>query len=150
MNDENPSLPPSASDSAESGRTVAANAWGRLTLAFHHPGFSLLWANSLFSGIGLWMEMVAQGWLVLELTDSPFLLGLAAASRGVAMLLCGAWGGGIADRGERRRLMVVAQTGSVALSLLMGTLVATGHIQVWQILGVAMLSGATMAFQTPA
>ena len=94
--------------------------------------------------------MVVVGWLVLELTDSPFVLGLVAACRGVPLLLFGAFGGLLADRLDRRKLLIAAQMVSSLLMFLMAILIATALIQVWQIIVITLLIALMMAISMPA
>ena len=100
--------------------------------------------------MGMWIETVAQGWLVLELTNSAFLLGLSAAGRGAATLLFGALGGVAADMADRRRVMIFVQLVSAATAFAISFLVVTELIQFWHILALGFLNGAANAANQPA
>ena len=125
--------------------------WVGMFASLRHPSFRLLWTSTLLWSTSRWMEIVVLGWLVLELTGSPFLVGLVTAMRGVPFLFFGALGGVVADRvPSRTRLLAYAQSGIVALTLLLAALVSTGLLQVWHLMVLAFLSGTAMAFDQPA
>jgi MFS family permease len=107
------------------------------------------WYGSLLSNIGSWMQIVAQGWLILKLTDSAFYLGLVGLVRAVPALSLTLIGGVLADRLDRRRLLLVTQTSAALLALLLGILDITGVITVWQILVLAFCSASVMAIDNP-
>lgn len=107
-----------------------------------------LGAQSL-SVTGMWMERIAQSWLVLKLTDSPMALGLTTAFQFGPILIAGLWGGVIADRIDPRRLLVVTQTAKAVLAVAVGLLVATGQIEVWMIYLAALLHGCTSVVDQP-
>src|SRR5688572_13174001 len=102
----------------------------RLVAPFSYPGYTLYWSNNLLTSAGVWMEMVAQGWLIVQLTDSPFLLGLVAGGQGIAQLSVGPFGGVIADLVDRRRLLMAVQVMRACTVALMAFLVwsETVHI----------------------
>src|SRR4051812_18168908 len=88
---------------------------GRLPLrqtfrALRNPNFRLYWIGQVVSSIGTWMQRVAQAWLVLRLTDSPLALGIATASQTAPVLLLALFGGVLADRVPKRRLLLITQT----------------------------------------
>lgn len=111
--------------------------------------FRLLWMGLIVSNIGSWMQMVGQGWLVLQLTNSPFWLGMVAFARAVPMILLSLFAGVVADRIDRRKLLLTTQTTAAMLAMLLAVLTSLGRIQVWQIMAIAFLSAATMAFDNP-
>jgi len=100
--------------------------------------------------IGNWMQQVAIGWTVLLLTDSPLLLGIAAGARALPILLFGFVGGIAADRYDRRRTLLIANTLGLVLSALLAILVVANLITVPAILAFAFLLGTTQAFEIPA
>lgn len=112
--------------------------------------FRLFWAGSLVSNCGTWMQMIGQGWLVLSLTGSPFWLGVVAFARAVPMLLFSLPAGVLADRVDRRRLLLMTQSTAGALALLLAVLTSLGAIRVWQIMVIAFCSALTMAIDNPA
>src|SRR4051794_26011556 len=93
---------------AERGAAPAVER-GRRMAALHHRNFTLYWLSQIASNIGSWMQQVATGWLVLELTNSPASLGLNALLQGVPLIVFALIGGVVADRFDRFRLMVGSQ-----------------------------------------
>src|SRR5215204_6100418 len=98
---------------------------------------------------GTWMQTVAQGLLVLHLTGSGTALGLVTALQTIPVLLFGPWGGVVADRFPKRRILYVTQAVSSVLALLLGTLVATGAIRIEMVYLVALCLGAFSAVDNP-
>lgn len=97
------------------------------------------------------MEIVVLGWLVLEMTGSPFMVGAVTAMRSFPFLLLGVLGGVVADRvPSRSRLLAFSQSGVVALTVAATLLLSTGVLQVWHLAVLAFLSGTAMAFDAPA
>ncbi|MBI2911767.1 MAG: MFS transporter [Chloroflexi bacterium] len=114
------------------------------------PDFRCLWVGQLGSSGAEWMDQVTRGWLVYQLTDSAFLLGVATALRSLPLLLLGVWGGVFADRFDRRRLLLVVEGAALVLDLALALLVLTGLVQVWHVLLTAVFSGIAMSFTQPA
>ncbi|MDQ3493872.1 MAG: MFS transporter [Chloroflexota bacterium] len=102
------------------------------------------------SVIGNWMQKVAQAWLVLELTDSGTLLGLTAALQHLPTLLLTPYGGLLADRVDKRKILIIAQAASAVPALLLGLLTASGAVTLWMILLLALILGVIEAFEKPA
>ncbi len=117
--------------------------------AFRHRNFRLFYAGQAVSLVGTWMQQVAQGWLVLELTGDAFALGLVAAAQFLPVMLLGLFGGVAADAIPKRNGLVATQIASGVLALIMGVLAATGHVQVWQVLVLALALGVVNAFDMP-
>lgn len=113
---------------------------------FHHRNFSLLFLNSVVSSVGNWMQMVALGWLVLEMTDSPLSLGIVWATRALPHLIFGMFAGAIADKVDRRNLLVWAFIILAACALVTGFLISTGGIQLWHILLITFIMGSVSVF----
>jgi len=117
--------------------------------ALRHRNYRLYWFGQLSSVLAQNMEGVAQGWLVLELTNSPLLLGvtgLAFAAPTIALTLLG---GVIADRADRRRIMILSQGVSAATFFLLATLILIEWIALWHVIVFAVLSGCVRAFDRP-
>jgi MFS family permease len=112
--------------------------------------FRLLWTGMVVSNIGSWMQMIGQGWLVLQLTNSPFWLGMVAFARAVPVLALSLVAGVLADRVDRRRLLLVTQSVAGVMALLLAVLTSLGVIRVWQIIAIAFVSAGAMAFDNPA
>lgn len=118
--------------------------------AMRHRNFRLLWFGLLVSNAGAWMQAVAQGWLVYDLSGNEFYLGMIGISRAVPLVLLSLFGGTVADRMDKRKLLYVTQGGAGTIALAVGTLVATGHVQVWHIFVASFLSASLLAFDQPA
>jgi MFS family permease len=124
---------------------------GRLTFAaLAVPNFRRYYAGQSLSLIGTWMQMAAQSWLVLTLTHSATTLGLVIALQTLPVLLLGPYGGVVADRVDKRRLMVVLQSAMGLQALVLGLLTVTGEVRLWQIGALAALLGLNNAFENPA
>jgi MFS family permease len=121
----------------------------RRMAALHHRNFALFWFGSIFSNSGSWMQNIAQGWLVYNITNSPFLLGVVAFARAVPLLVLPLFGGVIADRVPRLRLLKITQSISLVLALIFGVLVSLSLITVWQIILLSFLSGVVSSFDQP-
>jgi MFS family permease len=115
-----------------------------------HRNFRLFWIGQTVSLIGTWMQLVAQGWLALELSNDPFTVGIVAASGSLPVALFSLVGGVIADRYDKLRLVITAQT---LLALQAGAfwlMVATGHISIGWVVALALFGGLINAFEIPA
>jgi MFS family permease len=124
---------------------------GRVTFAaLAVPNFRRYYSGQAISMIGTWMQMTAQSWLVLTLTHSSTKLGLIIALQTLPVLLLGPYGGVIADRIDKRRLMVVLQTAMGVQALVLGLLTVTGVVKFWEIGALAALLGLNNAFENPA
>ncbi len=98
---------------------------------------------------GTWMQTVAEAWLVLQLTHSGFALGVAAALQFLPMLLFGAWGGVLADRLAKHRVLQVTQVLAAAPALLLWGLAATGTVELWMLFVLMALRGTVLAVDNP-
>jgi len=124
---------------------------GRVTFAaLAVPNYRRYLSGQAISMIGTWMQMTAQSWLVLTLTHSSTALGIVVALQTLPVLLFGAYGGVIADRVDKRRLMIALQTAMGIQALVLGVLTVSGVVQVWQIGVLAALLGFNNAFENPA
>src|SRR5574337_153766 len=117
--------------------------------ALRHADFRVFWTGNFVSNIGSWMQNVAQGWLVLQLTNSPFWLGLVGFAQQVPALVFSLLGGVIADRASRRRLLLITQTTMMLLALGLAVLTHLRWVTVHQIVAIAFLAGTTMALNAP-
>lgn len=109
-----------------------------------------MWVGACLSSIGTWMQIVAQGWLIYRLSHSAFYLGLDPFLGGLPIFLFSLLGGVIADRVERRKILLGSQYVQMASAGLLTFLVATGHVHVWHILCLSFISGFAQAFGGPA
>jgi len=117
--------------------------------SFRHRNYRLFFSGHAISLVGSWMQSVAQSWLVLVLTDSAFLLGLAGALGTLPILLFSFWGGVLADHTDRRRMLLATNGAALLLALIMGILVVGKWVAVWQILILIFGLGSCMAFDIP-
>ncbi len=124
---------------------------GRVTFAsLSIPNYRRYYAGQSISLIGTWMQMTAQAWLVLTLTHSAAALGVIVALQTLPVLLLGPYGGVIADRVDKRRLMIALQSAMGVQALVLGLLTVTGEVEVWQIGILAAMLGLNNAFENPA
>jgi MFS family permease len=124
---------------------------GRANLrALRVRNFGLFWAGQLVSGTGTWMQTVAMAWLVLQISHSPVTLATVTALQFLPMLLFSLPAGALADRVDKRRLLLVAQSLALGQALLLGVLVTLGTPQVWQLGVLAVALGASNALNNPA
>jgi MFS family permease len=128
----------------QAGRRVAA--------ALTYRDFRLLWLGALTSSTGTWMQKVAQAWLIVTLTNSQsaFFLGLDSFLGELPILLFTLIGGVVADRRDRRHMMLASQLVQMAVAFLLAGLVFSGAIRVWHILTLSFVAGCAQAFGGPA
>jgi len=117
--------------------------------ALRNPNFRLFWSGNFLSNIGSWMENVARGWLVLLLTNSAFWLGIVGFAGSIPFLFFTLFGGVIADRVDKRRLLLVTQTTMMILAFTLATLAWLKIITVWEVALIAFLNGVTMSMNAP-
>ena len=117
--------------------------------ALRHRNYRLYWFGQLASVLAQNMEGVAQSWLVLDITNSPLLLGLTGLTFAAPTILLALLGGVIADRADRRRIMILSQSASALNFLIIGTLVLTESIAQWHVMTLAFVSGCVRAFDRP-
>ena len=117
--------------------------------ALRHRNYRLYWLGQLSSVLAQNMDGVAQSWLVLELTNSPLLLGLTGLSFAIPTITLTLLGGVIADRADRRRIMIFCQLGSATIFFTLATLVIIQWVALWQVMTLAFLSGCIRAFDRP-
>jgi predicted MFS family arabinose efflux permease len=122
----------------------------RVFKAFHYRDFRILWIGACTSTIGTWMQEVAQNWLVLSLTNSPFLLGLDAFLGDIPIFLFSLVGGVLADRIDRRFILIGSQVVQMISAALLATLIWTKHVQIWHILCLSFVVGTAQSFGGPA
>jgi MFS family permease len=119
-------------------------------MALSVRNYRIYFVGQVISVSGTWMQTVAQGWLVLSLTGSGVDLGAVTALQFLPMLLFGSWGGLIADRMEKRRLLYFTQGAALCLALTLGVITLTGTVQLWQVYVLATLLGVVNLFDNPA
>jgi MFS family permease len=115
----------------------------------HSRNFRLFFAGQAVSVSGTWMQMVAAAWLVLQLTGSGVALGIDTALGFGPMLFVGAYGGALADRHDKRRILIGTQIAFATLAVAFWALVATGVVQVWMVYSLSLLQGVVTAIDQP-
>lgn len=118
--------------------------------ALRHRDFRLFWSGQLVSLIGTWMQSVGQSWLVLELTNSPFRLGMIGTLQFGPILLFSFLGGAISDRVRKRRMLIGTQTALMLQAFTLSALVWSGHVQFWHVALLAALYGLANTLDMPA
>src|ERR1700690_3459372 len=111
--------------------------------------YRLYYIGQIISTSGTFMQSVAQAWLVLKLTNSGTALGITSALQYVPILFLGPYGGVIADRISKRKILYFTQTASGILALILGTLVVTGLVRVWMVYILAFFLGSVNVFDNP-
>ncbi|HMK29990.1 MAG TPA: MFS transporter, partial [Terriglobales bacterium] len=118
--------------------------------ALTHRNFQLFFSGQLISLIGTWMQNVAQAWLVYRKTGSSLLLGTIGFASQFPVFLVAPIGGTVADRYNRRKLVIATQTSSMVLALILAALTLSQRVQIWHIFVLAALLGVVSAFDIPA
>src|SRR5512146_1855728 len=118
--------------------------------ALHYRNFTLLWSWLIVSNMGTWMQNVANGWLVLQLTNSPLWLGLLGLSFAVPMIIIPPFAGAVVDRVHRIRLLYATQSTQLVTALVLAILTWTQLIQAWHILLASFVGAVVLAFDNPA
>lgn len=121
----------------------------RMFRALSHPNYRRFWISAFISNVGTWMQAVAQGWLVLHLTNSPFWLGLDAFMGTVPGFFLTLAGGVFADLVDRRRLLIYTQVVAGLAALILAILVHTNTVNVWMVLALSFVTGCCMSLAGP-
>ncbi len=126
--------------------------WHRLPKAFEslkYPNYRNFWFNEGVSLVGLWMQMIAQGWLVYNMTGSKFLLGFINTIAGLPVIFFTPIGGIIADHCNKKKLLIATQITFASLSFLIGALIFTGGINFMNLAAIVFLIGIANAIDSP-
>lgn len=144
--------PPIKRPAEPAGAAPAAGRMAGLTRGFRAlevRNYRLYWVGQLISQTGSWMQTTAQAWLVLQLTQSPFALGLVTTLQFLPIMLLSLVGGAISDRWPKHRLVLVTQVAALIQAAVFGALVATGLIQLWHVYILATIQGVITAIDNP-
>ncbi len=117
--------------------------------ALRYPDYFWFWSSYFVSNVGSWMQGIAQGWLLFELTSSPFYLGLFSSLRMVMLVSFFILGGIMSDRIDRRKVMLAIQWISALTALGLAVLVSTHSIRVWHIFVLGAITSTSWAFEQP-
>ena len=118
--------------------------------ALRNLDFRIYFAGQLASTSGIWMQSIAQGWLVYQLTHSALWLGIVACATGLPLLLLSPIAGVLVERVSRRHVMLVTQAIQMILAFILAALTVTNTVQIWHIVVLALLLGITNAVDSPA
>jgi len=139
-----------AQEAASPRAQAPPTVWQRTFAALRHRNYRLWFQGQLVSMVGTWMQVTAQGFLVFQLTHSTAYLGYVGFAAGVPSLLFMLFGGVIADRVARRKLLVMTQSTMMLLALILAALSFTQLVQPWHIILLALALGTANAFDAPA
>jgi len=140
--------PPGPRDTAPR-ETVHGRRWPRSLAALEVRDYRLFLTSQVVATTGLWMQRIAQDWLVLELTGSVTAVGVAVALQFLPMLLLGLFGGVVADRFPKRTILVVTQSTAALVAATLGTLALTGTVQAWHVYVLATVLGLVTVVDNP-
>jgi MFS family permease len=118
--------------------------------SFRHRNFRLWFGGQLISMVGTWMQIIAQGWLVYQLSHSELVLGFYGFASAIPILLISPWAGVLADRVPRQRLLLITQTAFMLSAFTLAALTLLNVVQVWHIILMGAVQGTINAFDTPA
>ncbi len=133
-----------------SDSSLRAFGWPRTFRALRHRNYRLFWSGQTISLVGTWMQIVAQGWLVYRLTDSPLMLGLVNVVALLPVAPLSLLAGVISDRFPRRNLIVITEIVLMLQALIMAVLIWLNMIQIWHIAVLSFVLGAAAAVEQPA
>jgi len=130
--------------------TITPNVLRRVFKAFHYRDFRLMFTGACISSIGTWMQNLAQAWLVLDISKSPFYLGLDAFLAGIPIFFFSLIGGVVADRVERRKVLLMSQYVQMSSAFILTALILVGAVRIWEILCLSFVVGLAQSFGGPA
>lgn len=138
------------SNLTESAPAKSGFQWPETFRALRHRNYQLFFSGQLISLIGTWMDQVAESWLVYRLTGSALLLGTVAFASQIPVFLLAPIGGALADRVDRRKILIVTQSSMMFLTSILAWLTLSHRIHIWQIVMLAALTGVVNAIDLPA
>jgi MFS family permease len=124
--------------------------WPESLRALRHRNYQLFFAGQLISLIGTWMDQVAEAWLVYRLTGSALLLGTVAFASQIPVFLLAPIGGALADRFDRRKILIVTQSAMMFLTFILAWVTLSHQVKIWQVVALAALTGVVNAVDLPA
>ena len=131
-------------------RAEAIPFWRDAAALLRRGPFRRYIIGSLVSDTGTWMQVMAQAWVMSTLTNKAILLGMVNFAAGIPTLALTMIGGSVADRFDKRKILIAAQVVQIALAMILGWLVMSGQIQIWHVMIMASLLGIVIAFEMPA
>ncbi len=139
-----------ASTGESAGPAEPESRWPRTFRALRHRNFRLYWSGQIVSQIGTWMQIVAQGWLVYRLTDSPLMLGLVTVVGLIPVVPVSLLAGVLSDRFSRKKLIIVTEIVLMLQALVLAYLTWSGKVEVWHVIALSFVLGAAAALEQPA
>jgi MFS family permease len=130
--------------------TTTGSRWSEGFRALRHRNYRLFFAGQLISLIGTWMDQVAESWLVYRLTGSALMLGTVAFSSQIPVFLLAPIGGALADRLDRRKILICTQSSMMLLTFMLAWLTLSHRVHIWQVVTLAALTGVVNAIDLPA
>jgi MFS family permease len=130
--------------------TKSTRQHGLKLTAFRYPNYSLFWAGQLVTNVGSWMQVVATGWLIVQLSGSAADLGFNGAFQALPIIIFSLIGGVVADRVDRYRLMVITGIAQTVPDVILAVLVATGTVEVWHVFVYSLVWGSLKGLNFPA
>jgi MFS family permease len=118
--------------------------------ALRHRNYQLFFSGQLISLIGTWMDQVAESWLVYRLTGSALLLGTVAFASQIPVFLLAPIGGALADRMDRRRILITTQSSMMLVTFVLAWLTLSHRVHIWHVVALAAITGVINAFDLPA
>ena len=143
-------LPDEETIESDARAAEAPSAFRRTLSALHYRDFRLLWFGAFTSTCGTFMQALAQGWLIYSMTKSALLLGLDGFLATGPMLIFSLFGGVIADRIDRKKVMMASQWAQMTFAFVLAILIFTKSVQIWHILLLSFLTGSAQSFSGPA
>jgi MFS family permease len=137
-------------DLPEEKPTTNGSRWREGLRALRHRNYRLFFAGQLISLIGTWMDQVAESWLVYRLSGSALLLGTVAFSSQIPVFLLAPIGGALADRLDRRKILICTQSSMMLLTFVLAWLTLSHRVHIWQVVTLAALTGVVNAIDLPA
>ena len=143
-------IPPPSGRTRSTASETSPKGWRATFYTLRNREFRSLWLSMVFLMFGIQMQMIVRGYLAYEITSSPFILGLVNAGFAIPMLSLALFGGAVADRMERKRVIQAGQLTSVVLAVFIGVSIITDTISWMHLFGVSMVQGAIFSFVMPA
>jgi MFS family permease len=137
-------------DLPQSAPTDLNTRWPESLRALRHRNYQLFFVGQLISLIGTWMDQVAEAWLVYRLTGSALLLGTVAFASQIPVFLLAAIGGALADRFDRRKILIATQSAMMFLTFILAWVTLSHRVKIWQVVALAALTGVVNAVDLPA
>src|SRR5215831_3834552 len=130
--------------------TPRTSKWPDALRALRHRNYQLFFSGQLISLVGTWMDQVAESWLVYRLTGSALLLGTVAFASQIPVFLLAPIGGALADRLDRRKILICTQSSMMLLTFILAWLTLSHRVHIWQVVTLAALTGVVNAIDLPA